>query len=181
MKLQKNIVILLLATFYMLLVTACGYKPASHYIKNVFHEMVYVEVKVDRAEPENAPYIKDEINRMIYTRFKDRVGSKAEAESELYVSYKGSTFIPLTYQNGYVSRYRVNVRLQFDMVTKLGKMSKTITAVQEADIEESALSSSTLRIEAIGKGAKKALDQFLAYVSAKGAVSRSREQGAGSK
>lgn len=167
---------MLLTACYLLLVTACGYKPSSHAIKKVFDETVYVEVKVDRAEPENAPYIKDQVNRLVYTRFKGRIVPKSQAQSELYISYKAGTFSPLAYQNGYVSRYRANVTMKFEMITRKGKLIKTIVAVHEADIEESALASSTLRIEAIREGAKKALDQFLAYVSAKGI-----KQGADSK
>ena len=137
-------------------------------IKNVFSDTVYVEVIVDRAEPENAPYVKDEMNRLIYTRFKGRVVSKEEAQSQIKISYTGSTFTPLAYEDGYVTRYRANIRVKFDMVNKEGKVSKTISSIVESDIQESSLTSSVLRTEAIGKGLAKALDEFLAYVSAKG-------------
>jgi hypothetical protein len=154
-----------------LLLTACGYKPSAHAIKNLFSDTVYVEVKVDRAEPENAPYLKDEMNRMVYTRFKGRVVPKDQAQSQIVVSYAGSRFTPLTYTDGYVPRYSVHVRVHFDMVTKEGKLAKTVTTVYESDIDESALSSSALRIEAIRKGLEKAMDEFLAYASAKGVLS----------
>ncbi len=152
----------------VLLVSACGYKPSSHIIQNVFSDTVYVEVIVDRAEPENAPYVKDEMNRLIYTRFKGRVVPKEQAQSQIRLSYTGSTFTPLSYENGYVTRYRANIRVKFDMVNKEGKVSKTISSIVESDIQESSLTSSVLRTEAIGKGLAKALDEFLAYVSAKG-------------
>ena len=77
----------------VLLLSACGYKPSSHLIQNVFTDKVYVEVEVDRVEPENAPFLKDEMNRLVYTRFKGRVVSKEEAESQIKISYSGSTFI----------------------------------------------------------------------------------------
>jgi len=176
---KKNILTLLLATCYLLLVTSCGYKPSSHAIKNIFSDTVYVEVIVDRVEPENAPFLKDELNRIVYTRFKGRVVPKAQAKSQLRVSYAGSTFTPLTYEDGYVTRYRANVRVRFDMVTKQGRITKIINSVFESDIQASSLASSTLRTEAIRKGLEKALDQFLAYVSAKGMLNG--KQGAGSK
>lgn len=152
----------------VVLLTACGYKPSSHAIRNVFADTVYVEVLVDRAEPENAPFIKDEVNRMVYTRFKGRVVKKEEAQSQIRISYAGSTFIPLSYENGYVTRYRANIRVHFDMVTKEGKVKKTISTIVETDIQESSVNTSALRIEAIRLGMAKALDEFLAYVSAKG-------------
>ena len=158
----------------VLLVSACGYKPSSHMIQNVFTDTVYVEVIVDRAEPENAPYVKDEMNRLIYTRFKGRVVSKEEAQSKIRISYAGSTFIPLAYEDGYVTRYRAVIRVKFDMVNKLGREKKTITSIVESDIQASSLTSSVLRTEAIGKGLGKALDEFLAYVSAKGMLKETK-------
>ena len=159
-------------TAAVLLLNACGYKPSSHYIQKTFDEKVYVEVVVDRAEPENAPYVKDEMNRLVYTRFKGKVTSKEEAGSRIRISYAGSTFTPLAYENGYVTRYRANVRVNFDMMTKQGRIKKNINAVVESDIHASSLTSSKLRTEAIRSGLEKALDEFLAYVSAKSANSK---------
>jgi len=156
------------------LVSACGYKPSSHMTKHIFSDTVYVEVIVDRAEPENAPFLKDEMNRLVYTRFKGRVVAKEQAQSQIRLSYAGSTFTPLSYKEGYVTRYRANIRVKFDMVNKEGKVSKTISSIVESDIEESSLTSSALRTEAIRKGLAKALDEFLAYVSAKGMLKESK-------
>lgn len=165
---------LLFVVIGFFLLSACGYKPSSHAISNIFEDAVYVEVIVDKVEPENAPAIKDELNRMVYTRFKGHIVPKEQAKSRLRVTYGGSTFSPLTYEKGYITRYRTNVKVKFDMETKQGKMSKTIRAVHEADIQASSLQSATLRTEAIGKGVRKALDEFLAYVSAKGVQSVER-------
>jgi hypothetical protein len=150
-----------------MLLTACGYKPSSQIIKNTFEESVYVEVLVDRAEPENAPFIKDEMNRLIYTKFKGRVVSKEQAENQIHISYSGSSFSPIAYdKDGYITRYQANIRVNFDMITKKGRLKKNITTIHEADIHASSLTSSTLRTEAIRKGLEKALDEFMAYVSA---------------
>ena len=143
-------------------------------IKNVFADSVYVKVIVDRVEPENAPFVRDEMNRMVYTRFKGRVVSKEEAQSQIRISYAGSTFTPLAYANGYVTRYMVNVRVKFDMLTKDGRVSKSISSTVESDITTGSLSSSALRTEALRLGLEKAMDEFLAYVSAKGMLKQSK-------
>ncbi len=156
------------------IITACGYKPSSHMIKNIFEDTIYVEVVVDRVEPENAPYVKDEMNRLVYTRFKGRVVSKEQAKSQIRIAYSGSTFTPLAYEDGYVIRYRANIRVRFDMITRKGKMKKNISTVFESDIQASSLASSTLRTEAIRKGLEKALNEFLAYVSAEGMLKESK-------
>ncbi len=170
----KSILFTLIA---LIILSACGYKPSSHMIKHIFSDTVYVEVMVDRVEPENAPFVKDEMNRLIYTRFKGRVTSKEKAQSQIRITYAGSSFLPLAYENGYVTRYRANIRVRFDMVTKDGKLSKKITSRVESDIQESSLTSSALRTEAIRTGLAKALDEFLAYVSAKGMLKSEKAEG----
>ena len=107
--LKKSLLALLTTGFSLFILTACGYKPSSQVIKNTFEDTIYVEVIVDRVEPENAPFIKDEMNRLIYTRFKGRVASKEQAESQIRITYRGTTFYPLAYENGYVTRYRAKV------------------------------------------------------------------------
>jgi len=160
---------LFLITLTVLVFTACGYKPSAHYIKNIFSDSVYVEVEVDAIEPENAPFIKDEMNRLVYQRFGGRVVSKAEATSEIHVSYRGSSYFPLAYEEGYVTRYRVTIRVAFTMKTKDGAvLTKRIATRVESDIQASSLTSSALRVEALRQGLAKALDEFLAYVTAKG-------------
>jgi len=166
---MKKIIILIGIVF----LTACGYKPSSHLIKNVFSDNIYVEVMVDSVEPENAPFVKDEMNRLVYTRFKKRITSKENAESQIIISYAGSSYYPLAYKDGYVTRYRATVNVHFDMVTKEGKLSKSISSIVESDIQASSLTSSTLRTEAIRKGLEKALDEFMSYVSAKGMLKKS--------
>lgn len=172
---KKNILKLFIMYYALFILTGCGYKPSSHAIENIFSDTVYVEVHVDRAEPENAPFIKDEMNRMVYTRFKGKIVPKKQAQSQIIVSYAGTTFTPLAYKDGYVTRYRADVRVTFDMITKQGKLKKTITAIQEGDIQASSLLSSTLRIQAIRRGLEKAMNEFLAYASAKGTRAGSSE------
>ena len=161
---------LFLIALSVLVFTGCGYKPSSSYVKKVFEDSVYVEVEVDSAEPENAPFIRDEMNRLIYTRFKGQVTSKEAAGSSIYVKYGGSSYFPLAYEDGYVTRYRVTVRVNFTMQTKQGTLTKRIASRVESDIQASSITSSSLRVEAIRKGLAKALDEFLAYVTMKGVM-----------
>ncbi len=158
------------------LLTACAYQPSSHVIKNLFSDSVYVEVEVDRAEPENAPFVKDEMHRIVYNRFKGHIAPKDQAESQIYIAYSGTYFQPLSYTDGYVTRYRAYTHMRFRMITKDGEIKKNIDAIYEADIKDSALTSSALRIEAIKKGLEKGLDQFLAYVSARSMHMKAKEK-----
>lgn len=163
---QKKLLFLVVA----LLLTSCGYKPSTYYIKHIFEDDIYVEVDVDAAEPENAPFVKDEMNRLVYTRFKGRIVKKEDAKNCIKVSYQGSTFRGVSFKDGYVTRYRADISVLFIMLTKNGKVTKSIRARHEDDIAASSLESSALRTEAIRKGLEKALDQFLAYASVKGVM-----------
>ena len=73
-----------------------------------------------------------------------------------------------------MTRYRAVIRVKFNMINKLGKEQKLITAIVESDIQASSLTSSALRTEAIRKGLEKALDELLAYVSAKGMLKETK-------
>ncbi|MEA3456803.1 MAG: LPS assembly lipoprotein LptE [Campylobacterota bacterium] len=163
----------LLAIIALFVMGGCGYKPSSHYIKNVFDDTVYVEVIVSRSEPENAAYVKDALNRMIIARFGGKVVPKAQAESVIIASYNGTTFSPIGYDsNGYITRYRAKVRVKFDIKTTKSRknLRRSITGIVEENIGASSTLSSNLRIEAIRTGMARALDQFLAYVSSQGAL-----------
>jgi len=172
---QIKLLFLVVALF----LTSCGYKPSTDYIKHMFEDNIYVEVEVDAAEPENAPFVKDEMNRLIYTRFKGHVVKKENAKNCIKVNYKGSRFRGVSFEDGYVTRYRADIRVKFTMLTKDGKVTKSITARHEDDIAASSLESSALRTEAIRKGLEKALDQFLAYASVKGVMIKEENKGIG--
>jgi len=176
LSIQYSLVILAVVLF-----TACGYKPSSQYIKHIFTDAVYVEVKVDAIEPENAPFVRDEMNRMVYTRFKGRVTSKEEASSRIYVNYKGTSFVPLAFEDGYVTRYRADIRVNFKMETKDGIINKRIVSRVEENIQASSFTSSLLRIEAMRLGLARALDQFIAYVSARGLMAEKKQNAKGKK
>ncbi len=168
-KIGKNFSLVVLALLF--LISGCGYKPSTHYTKEIFDDSVYVDVTVSRAEPENAVYVKDALHQMVITRFGGNIAPRAQAQSVITASYNGTTFMPISYDaNGYITRYRADVRMVFVAKTSKGTYKRSITTYVEEDIRASSALSSALRIEAIRKGMEKALDQFLAFVSVQGAI-----------
>lgn len=155
-------------------ITGCGYQPSSKYVKNVFDESVYVEVKVDPSEPENAPYLTDELRKIVIQRFNGKIAPKDEAKNSIIATYKGTQFIPIAYdQAGYITRYATIVKVEFEMKDKNGKnFHKTITATSQEGVSQSALATSTSRILSIKLGLQKATDEFISFVSATGANSK---------
>lgn len=162
---------LFISTSLIMIIAGCGYQPSSKYVRNVFDESVYIEVKVDPAEPENAPYLTDELRKIIIQRFNGKVASKETAKNSIIATYKGTQFIPIAYdQAGYITRYATIVKVEFDLIDKNGKnFHKTITATTQEGISESALQTSTSRVSSIKLGLQKASDEFISFVSSIGA------------
>lgn len=149
---------------------SCGYKPTAHYIDRVLGKHIYIDVVVDRAEPESSVYIKDELAKIIYKRFHAKLAPANKATSTIKVSYS-STISPLSYdRNGFVTKYRINLLMIFDIHSKRrGHFVKKIRSSYESDIEQSGKNQATLRIEATKHGAVIALDEFVSYIAMMGA------------
>jgi hypothetical protein len=130
---------------------------------------IFIDVIVDKIEPQSAIYIKDEMRRVIYTRFHSQIVPKDIADSKILIS-SGSTITPLSFDNnGFVTKYRINLRIKFSVDSNIiGKFSKTIHTTYESDIEESGKNQSELRAEAIENGLSSAIDEFVAYIATKG-------------
>jgi len=153
-----------------IILLSCGYKPTTHYVDKILGKNIYIDVEVDRMEPESSVYIKDELAKIVYKRFHAKLSPANRASSKIKVSYS-SRISPLSYdRNGFVSKYRINLITTFRVVSqKRGRFVKRIRSSYESDIEESGKNQSTLRIEAIQKSAEIALDEFVSYIIMLGA------------
>jgi hypothetical protein len=128
-------------------------------------------VVVSLSDPENAVVIKDALNRALYSRLKSLATTKKEADSTIRVVYKSIKFRPLQYdKSGYVVYYQANIKLKFELIRGEVKEVRDIVGMYEFPISPSAIISNELRFEAIKEGSVRALDQFIAYLSSKGAV-----------
>jgi outer membrane lipopolysaccharide assembly protein LptE/RlpB len=159
--------LVLLAT--LVLLTACGYRPSAQFAKKVIGEKVYTNVDVSLSDPENAVLTKDALNRALQTRLKTIVTRKEDAEAMIAVVYENIRFVPLQYdKNGYVVFYQVNMTLRFTFEKGKHQESRKIIGRYEFPILPTAIIANDLRIKAIEKSSSKALDQFIAYIAAKG-------------
>ena len=153
----------------LLFLTACGYKPSTHYSKKIIGEKVYTEVKVSLSDPENAVLTKDALNRALYMRLKHQLSKKKSADSSIIVTYKSIRFIPLQYdRHGYVAYYQAHITLKFEFEKGDKREERSLVGRYEFPIGPSAIISNDLRFKAIEQGSIKALDEFISYISAKG-------------
>jgi len=149
--------------------SACGYKPSTHYAKKIISEKVYTQVEVSLSDPENSVLIKDALNRALQTRLKRVVTRKKDAKSKIALSYRNIHFIPLQYdKNGYIVYYQAVISLSFTFENSNLKKERNIIGRFEFPIRPSAIISNDLRLKAIEKGSLKALDEFISYLSVQG-------------
>jgi len=164
-----TIKLLVMSTLALLVLTACGYKPSAQFAKKVIGEKVYTDVDVSLANPENAVLTKDGLNRALQTRLKTIVTRKKDADSMIGVRYESIRFIPLQYdQNGYVVHYQVAMTLNFTFEKDGHHEERRTIGRYEFPILPTAIIAYDVQLRAIEQSSQKALDQFIAYISARG-------------
>ena len=178
MKMNMRTVLTLFIIHFSLFIflTGCGYKPSSHYAKQVMGETVSTEVLISMEDPENTVIIKDAIDSAVIMRFKSSLRDRGSAQTHLRISLKSVLFSPLQYdQNGYVIAYRTTINL--GIIRKTNGTSKTyaVKGTHDFAIEAQAIISDQARFEAIQSGAGKAVDSFIALIAAEGTRATPRE------
>lgn len=167
MKQGARIIALLLM---VLLTGGCGYKPSSHFTKEVVGDTLSVQVLISTNDPENTVLIRDAVETAVLTRFKASLVKQGVAETHLNVILKKVNFKPLQYDdNGYVIAYRTKVELQIYRMTTTATKLYTVRGIFDFIVEPNAIISDQARFDAIRSSADKALDSFVAQMAAEGA------------
>ncbi len=153
----------------ILLISGCGYIPASKQARKVVGEKVFVEVTVSLEDPENAVLIKDAARKAVITRFHSSLVPQSEAKTTLWVSLSGISFSPLQYDvNGYVIVYRANININVTRRNNGEQKSYNARGSYDFTIEPNAIITDVQRFQAIRQASLKALDSFVAQVGAEG-------------
>lgn len=163
---MRHLLLLPLILFFV----SCGYKPTMIYSKEVLGDNIYVEVKTSLKDPENTVLIRDALNEAVIKRFRSRIVPRKNASSQLVMSLKRVTFLPIQYdKNGYVIAYKTYVDLLTRYRDRAGHRG-VITSRGDYDfaIESNSVISDTKRFEAIKNASYKAIDEFISKLSVKG-------------
>lgn len=165
---MKRVVALLISSIF---IVGCGYKPSSHYAKSVVGESVSTTVVISNEDPRNSVIIKDSIDEAILERFKSRVTTKDKASTHLKVTLVGYSLTPQQYdQNGYVILERTTVNLKIVRTTGDEVKSYSTHGVHDFSIQPNGIVTDELKFTAIKEGAAKAIDSFIARISAEGVI-----------
>jgi len=160
----------ILPLLLLFLTAGCGYKSSRSYVKNLFGDRVYTEVKVYLRDPQNSVLIKDAINKAVIEKFGSRLVAKEIADTKIYATLKELYFIPLEYNSqGYIVYYRTKVIMGFRVQQGLRNRFLTTEGIYDFQVEPNSVITDTLRFIAIKEAANKALDRFISKVSFLGA------------
>jgi hypothetical protein len=162
---MKSVLALALA----LVISGCGYAPASHYAKNVVGESVSTEVVISMEDPQNTVIIKDAVDTAIITKFRTALVGKESSKTHLKFSITSVGFSPLRYDtNGYVITYRTTVSIGVVRTSVDSNENYHVSGMYDFDIIPNAIISDQARFEAIRQASQKGIDNFIAQVAAQG-------------
>ncbi|NOQ31312.1 MAG: hypothetical protein GQ570_09335 [Helicobacteraceae bacterium] len=161
--------IFIVTLFSLFLLSGCGYKPSSYYAKKVLLDSVGTKVIVSLQNPQNTVIIRDAIDEAVIMRFRTNLVSYDKATTKLKIELLNYTLSHQQYdKNGYVTLERALVTLRVTRLTNNEKKVYKASGIHDFSIEANAAITDTIRFNAIREGASKAIDGFLAQVSAEG-------------
>ncbi len=140
------------------------------YTKALLGDNVFVEVRTSLEDPENTVLIRDAMNEAVIAKFKSRIVPRKDADSELVMTLKKVSFVPIQYdKNGYVIAYKTYVDLLTHYRDKRGHQGDIVShGDYDFAIESNSVISDTKRFEAIKNASYKAVDEFISKLSVKG-------------
>ncbi len=141
----------LLASF---IINGCGYKPTTDFTKANIGEKIYIDVRLDKAEPENGVYVRDELIEAIYDRLGASIVPTVEqSDSSLTVWYSGTSSSA--------------VKLRFKLISPRGTYDKTLyVSTEKRDVDEYIdVGKLSHRVDTLNANLTSAIDEFVTYIA----------------
>lgn len=165
----KKVQFVLFASIISILISACSYKPATHYAKDEINGNVYVKVNIDLADPQNSVLIKDSVKKMLIQKLDvDLVDKESLADTIMIVDVNGVSMQSLQYDVlGYNKLYRAVVSITFTYYEKdeTKKKSFVVSGEHDFSIDNGTTINSNQRYDAIRKASDKALEEVLSKIA----------------
>ncbi|MEA1955280.1 MAG: hypothetical protein U9N02_02160 [Campylobacterota bacterium] len=160
---------ILLLIFITLLFTSCGYQPSSKFARNVVGDKVSTSVIISDRDPENSVIIKDSIDSAIIEVFNASLVDRKSAKTHLELKISNPSYLPIQYdKDGYIVAYQtttvLNIKKYFNGISKV----YTTKGRYNFTIAPNAVITDQERFQAIKFSAIKAIESFVAKVSAEG-------------
>lgn len=154
----------------MLIVGGCGYKPSAKFSRNIVGEKVSTSVIISLQDPQNTVMIKDAVDRAIIEVFKSSLVDRSLSDTHLVMKIIMPSYSPIVYdENGFVTGYRMSIVLNVQRETKNESKSYNTKGFYDFTVAPNAIVTDQQRFEAIDFAAQRAINAFIAQVSAEGA------------
>jgi hypothetical protein len=176
LKVFSHVLSVLVLSFILIFISACGYKPSSKFARSVVGEKVSTSVVISLEDPENTVLVKDAVDSAIIETFHASLVSRVESDTHLVLSISSPSYSPIVYDsNGYVVGYRMTITL--NITRTHNGVSKAYSASGNYDftVSPNAVITDQERFDAIRFGAQKAILAFVAQVSAEGARAKKKK------
>ena len=163
---MKNIILVLLVS---LVFTSCGYTPSSKFSRVVLGEKISTSVIISKEDPENTVIIKDAVDTAIIETLQASLTSRNDSDSHLIFSISPPSYAAIQYDsNGYVIAYRMKIILNITHHKNNKEKRYKANGTHDFSITPNAVVTDQERFDAIKSSAAKAIDSFIAKLSAEG-------------
>jgi hypothetical protein len=171
--LKKYLFYLVLSVFLVVGLSGCGYKPSSKFSRSVTGEKISTSVYISLVDPENTVLIKDAVDAAIVSVFHNSLVDRKYADTHLDIKMSSPIYTPIQYNNdGYVVGYRASVTLNITRETGDEKKTYSSYGTYDFSVEPNAIITDQERFNAIKYSATKAIDSFIAKISAEGSLKK---------
>ncbi len=163
MKLSQ--LLFLFSLFFVL--TACGYKPSTHYAKEELKGKIFVNLLIDLEDPRNAVLIKDAMNEIIVHRLNSKIvydRKLADTVMDLKLNSVSMSVLQDDDQ-GYNKLYKAKVNVEVKYNNKEVIKSFNVSGDYDFSIDAGTTISDTRRFEAIRSAASEALEEVISKIA----------------
>lgn len=158
---------ILLSCFLILFITACGYKPSNHYVKEQLKGNIFVNLIVDLEDPRNAVLIKDAMSEILVHRLDSKiVYDRALADTIMDVKLNSVKMRVLQDDDqGYNKLYNAIVKIYVNYDNGIEKKSFNVAGDYDFSVDAGTTITDTRRFEAIKNAASEALEEVISKIA----------------
>ena len=167
----------ILSLILILAINGCGYTPSSKFARSVMGEKISTSIRVSTLDPENTVIIKDAIDEAIIEMFHASLRSRDESDTHLEISISDPVYTPIVYDNdGFIIGYKMSLYL--NIIRHHSGVSKrySLNGTYDFSVSPNAVVTDQERFDAIKFSATKAIQSFVARVSADGAAAKRKSE-----
>ncbi len=161
----------------MLLFSACGYTPSAKFSREVVGETISTSVIISARDPENTVIVKDAVDAAIIEVFHASLTTSDLSQTQLALRLGNPSYSPVQYNaEGFIVAYRTAISLSITRHSGGESKLYKVRGTYDFTIQPNAIVSDKQRFDAIKFSSIKAIQAFVAQVSAEGAREKKKTE-----